>query len=219
MTVRAVLLDLGGVFVDSPLEAIAVYELDNRIPAGAVNRLAQSAGNGGAWARHERGEIDFATFCDRFEAEAAVAGLVIDAAEIMARIATSVRVRPVMAAAVAVLREHGIKVAAVTNNWESLRNADLAHHFDAMVESCREGVRKPDPEIYRRALTRVDVTPEQAAAIDDLGPNLKTAREMGMTTHKYRNHSEAMAFLSQVTGIDLSAQDAPARPPPQEKSG
>jgi putative hydrolase of the HAD superfamily len=204
VTVQAILLDLGGVFLESPLDAIAGYEDDNRIPQGSINRLAAAGPDEGAWARHERGEIDFATFCDRFESEAAAQGLVVDAVEVMARIAVSIRVRPVMAAAVAAIRGHGVRVAAVTNNWESQRNPDLATHFDAMVESCREGVRKPDPEIYLRALAALGVTPEQTAVIDDLGPNLKTAREMGMATHKYTDMAHALAFLSDVTGVDLS---------------
>lgn len=55
MKARAVLFDLGGVVLDSPLEAIDSYERENRITPGSINRLIAAAGEGGAWARHEKG--------------------------------------------------------------------------------------------------------------------------------------------------------------------
>ena len=47
MKIRAVLFDLGGVVVDSPLEALASYEIDNRITPGSINRLIAAAGEAG----------------------------------------------------------------------------------------------------------------------------------------------------------------------------
>lgn len=189
--------------VDSPLEALAAYEEDNGITPGSIGRLVAAEGERGAWARHERGELDFASFCTTFESECAEAGLVVDAAEAMARIAVGTRIRQPVVEAIRRLRQAGIIVAAVTNNWESHRNEGLSPEFDLMVESCREGVRKPDPEIYRRALERLSVKATETAVIDDIGANLKTAREMGMTTHKMGEIDSALAFLETVTGVDL----------------
>ena len=39
MPYRAVLFDIGGVVVGSPLAAIARYEREQRIPAGSINRI------------------------------------------------------------------------------------------------------------------------------------------------------------------------------------
>jgi putative hydrolase of the HAD superfamily len=217
--VRAVLFDLGGVVLDSPtLEAIDSYERDNRITPGVINRLIAAAGEGGAWARHERGELDFASFCTAFESECAEAGFLVDPAELMARIAAGIGTRQPVIEAIRRLRAEGIMVAAVTNNWESLRHEDLAPEFDLMVESCREGVRKPDPEIYRRALARLGVEAGETAVIDDIGANLKAARALGMVTHQMGEIADAISFLEEVTGVDLGqAPDArrqtPAKPP------
>lgn len=46
---RAVIFDLGGVVMGSPLHAIAAYERELGIPAGSVNRLVVATGPGGAW--------------------------------------------------------------------------------------------------------------------------------------------------------------------------
>ncbi|MGQ0848615.1 MAG: HAD family hydrolase [Actinomycetota bacterium] len=193
------LFDVGGVVLDSPLKAIADYEQANRIPIGAINRLVAERGDSGAWARHERGEVDFSGFCDGLEAEASAVGFVLDPAELMARIAASVAVRHPVIEEIRRLRRSGIKTAAVTNNWQGLRHEELADEFDVMVESCREGVRKPDPEIYRRALERLSVHPAATLVLDDIGANLKTARAMGMETFKVDNLDDLLNRLRSIT--------------------
>jgi hypothetical protein len=62
MDYRAVIFDIGGVVLDSPIHAIAGYERDLGIPAGFVNRVVVAAGPGGAWSRLERGELAMEDF-------------------------------------------------------------------------------------------------------------------------------------------------------------
>ena len=56
--------------------------------------------------------------------------------------------------AIAKLKKTGYKVALLTNNgfWSPAKERSLllkdVSDFDVVVESCREGHRKPDPEIY-----------------------------------------------------------------------
>jgi HAD superfamily hydrolase (TIGR01549 family) len=52
--------------------------------------------------------------------------------------------------------------------------------FDVIVFSAEEGVMKPDPEIYQRTLTRLDVNPRESAFVDDRMPNTLGARQLGM---------------------------------------
>ena len=56
-----------------------------------------------------------------------------------------------------------------------------------VVESCRVGMRKPELRIYQHALEQLNVCPEDALFLDDLGSNLKTARQMGIKTIKVSN--------------------------------
>src|SRR5262249_58897651 len=51
----AVIFDLGGVVLDSPLHAIARYERERGLPANAVNLAVITAGEADAWARLARG--------------------------------------------------------------------------------------------------------------------------------------------------------------------
>ena len=47
MAIRAVIFDLGGVVLGSPLHAIAALEREHGIPAGFVNRVVVDTGRGG----------------------------------------------------------------------------------------------------------------------------------------------------------------------------
>ena len=136
MAYRAVIFDLGGVVLDSPLHAIARYERELGIPAGFVNRVVIEAGSGGAWPRLERGELPMEEFFGAFEAECRKEGQKISASEMMLRIGEC-GPRPLMLEAIGRIRSRGIAVAALTNNWagEQDHTSELRDHYDAVVES------------------------------------------------------------------------------------
>ena len=160
-------------------------------------------GSDGAWARHERGEISAETFDRGLREEARRFGVDLDVTGMMRRIEADVAIRPPMLEAVRRLREAGLAVGAVTNNWKELDAASVADHFDVVVESYLEGVRKPEPEIYRITLARLGVAPRQAVMLDDIGVNLKTALRMGMTTIKVTDPIDALEELGALVGVSL----------------
>jgi len=201
--IKAVLFDLGGVVFESPLHTIPSFEADQGLAAGTVGRIVTEAGGGGAWARHERGEVSAETFERGLRQEARRFGVDLDVAGMMRRIEADVEIRPRMLAAVRRLREEGLAVAALTNNWKGLDAPSVADHFDVVVESCVEGVRKPEPEIYRITLARLGVAPGEAVMLDDIGVNLKTALNMGMTTIKVTDPTDALEELGALVGVSL----------------
>lgn len=206
--IRAVIFDLGGVVLGSPLHAIAAYERERGIAAGSVNRVVAQTGADGAWARLERGLVALAEFAPAFEAECAAAGFAIDARVMMERMAASSQPRPAMLAAIRALRARGLRVAALTNNWPSEDRSDdgertLRDHFDEFFESSVLGLQKPDPRIYLHACTALAIAPEEAIFLDDIGRNLKTARALGMTTIKVETPEQALAELAGLLGIPI----------------
>ena len=68
-----------------------------------------------------------------------------------------------MAHAIERIRAHGLRTAALTNNWAATDGRRAAPNgyarsaFDVVVESAVEGLRKPDPRIYELVLARLDV--------------------------------------------------------------
>lgn len=212
---RAVLFDLGGVVFPSPFEAFDAHDAEIGVAPGTVRALIRTSSETGAWSMLERGELTMDAFADALAAEAATAGFALDARALMARLGTAGGPRPSMVAAIATLRARGLRVGALTNNWHDAPGAgphaaptgtaaavaDLA--FDAVVESAREGLRKPDPRIYALALDRIGAVAEETVFLDDLGINLKPARAMGMATIKVTDPLAALDELAALVGFAL----------------
>jgi len=202
--IKAVLFDIGGVLTTGPFEGFAQYELERGLPDGLVRRINSTNPDSNAWAKFERGEVDFAGFCDLFQSEASALGHVVDAQEVMA--AMRGLPRPDMVEAVRFCKGR-FKTAALTNNFVATgreRRADtpaLYGLFDVVIESSKVGVRKPDPRFYEMACKALDVEPAEAVFLDDLGINLKPARHMGMHTIKVVSAEQALRELYSVLGV------------------
>jgi epoxide hydrolase-like predicted phosphatase len=205
MPLRAVIFDLGGVILGSPLHAIADFEVEAGIPAGRINRIVVDTGPEGAWSRLERGELAMETFFSDFERDCAEAGVTISARALMAVVEAAAIPRPRMVRAVARIRESGLGTAALTNNWigDDDGSRRLRAHFDVFVESSVVGLRKPDPRIYHHCCGEVGVAPDEAVFLDDIGSNLKAARALGMTTIKVDDPDEALRELGERIGLKL----------------
>lgn len=83
------------------------------------------------------------------------------------------------------LKERGLKVCALTN-WSAEtfpiareRFAFLAW-FARIVVSGEVGLAKPDPAIFKLALTQCGLIPGETVFIDDVALNVETARSLGM---------------------------------------
>ena len=200
--IRAVLWDVGGVIFSSPFDAFARYERANGLPVDFIRTLNATNHHENAWAKFERNEVDVDRFCDLFEAEAKAAGHALDARGVLACL--SGEIRPEMLAAIRRLRSHGLKTAMLTNNVSPMeRTGELFELFDVIVESSTAGIRKPDPRFYEMACEQLEIQPDEAVFLDDLGVNLKPAREMGMTTIKVTDPQHALGELEAVVGFPL----------------
>lgn len=208
MVHEAVIFDLGGVVMSSPLHAIARYERERGIPEGVINRVVVDTGAAGAWSRLERGELPLEQFYAEFERDCREAGVSISARDMLARIAEGSGPRPQMIAAIRTIRDRGLRVAALTNNWASEegregRSSELRSLFHVFVESSVVGLRKPDPRIYLHVCSELDVDPRAAVFLDDIGRNLKTARQLGMTTIKVDDPDHALGELESALAFKL----------------
>ena len=78
--------------------------------------------------------------------------------------------------------------------------------FDDAVYSYKVKASKPEREIYEIAVKQLGIKPEETVFIDDLLPNIQTARELGFRAHHYHHdrHAELLA--------ELHAQGVPGIP-------
>src|SRR5262245_32438172 len=206
--IAAVVVDLGGVVMDSPLRAIARYESDHGLAPNAINHAIAAAGDDSAWSRLERGELAVTDFFPAFEADCRAQGVALDGARVMAYIREAAVPRPRMLEAIRRIRARGLRVAALTNNWVTTEvrpeRAALRQLFHVFIESSVVGLRKPDPRIYQLTCRELSVEPAQAAFLDQIGRNLKSARTLGMTTIKVEDPDVALRELSAVLGFDVA---------------
>lgn len=202
--IRATLWDFGGVILSSPFEGFARYEAEEGLPEGFIRRLNATNPDANAWARLERNEIGIDEFCTAFEKEASVAGGRLDARRVLTQL--RVDVRPAMVEALRRCKQR-LKTALLTNNIvheeDIARPAEVMSLFDVVIESSVVGIRKPDPRFYALACERLGVEAAEAVFLDDLGVNLKPARQMGITTIKVDDPDRALAELERVVGFPL----------------
>ena len=204
---RAIVFDLGGVILNSPLPAITDYEQKLGAPTGFLAQLIQDSGNDGPWARLERGELTVAEFGTALGIHSEAAGHRMEAPQLLRSIEQAATPRPAMLDAIDRLRTTGLRVATLTNAWDTpgrgARLTSVLGRFDTVIESFRVGMRKPEPRIYELTCQILNARPPQMVFLDDLGGNLKPARAMGMATIKVGDPTEALASLETLTGVSL----------------
>ena len=213
MTVQAVIWDFGGVFTTSPFDAFNRYEHERGLPRDIIRKINSVNPDTNAWARIERSDVDAATFDQLFANEAKAIGFDIRGADVLALLSGDLRPRVVEAFKACKAR---FKVGCITNNAPTGKGAGMSASsdkataiaevfslFDHVIESSKAGVRKPDPRIYRMMCDAIGVEPAHCVYLDDLGINLKPAREMGMTTIKVTSEAQLLVDLSKAVALSF----------------
>ena len=209
-----VIFDFGGVITASPFAAFARLERERGLPADFIRRVNALSPDDNAWARFERAEIDAQHFDAAFAAEASALGHELRGEDVLAVLIGDVR--PRMVHALDWLKRNGFHLGCITNNVPAgagpgmMRTEEKARavaavlaRFDTVVESSREGIRKPDPRIYMLACERLGVAPTQCVYLDDLGINCKPAAAMGMAAIKVTGEAQALVALEETLELPL----------------
>ena len=210
MAIEAVIFDFGGVLTSSPFEAFARYERERGLPVDIIRRTNAANHLENAWAKFERAEVDIETFDKLFAEESRALGAEVRGRDVLPLLQGDLR--PEMVEALKRIKAQ-FKTGCITNNLpanaigsmtgRSLYVAEVMVLFDHVIESAKIGLRKPDPRIYQLMVETLKVDPKACVYLDDLGVNLKPAREMGMTTIKVASGAQAIAELEKATGLKL----------------
>jgi putative hydrolase of the HAD superfamily len=210
----AVVFDFGGVITASPFEAFNRLEDERGLPQDFIRSVNAANPHDNAWAKFERAEIDARTFDVLFEAEAEAMGHPFEGRAVLAVLSGSIR--PAMVRALDQLKAAGYRLACITNNVPAGHGAGMARSgdakdayeqvfakFEAVIESSKAGVRKPDPRIYQMMCDTLGLAPAQCVYLDDLGINCKPAAALGMAAIKVVSGEQALADLSALLGLKL----------------
>ena len=213
MAIEAILWDFGGVITSSPFESFNRFEEKNGYPKDFIRGINNTNPETNAWAQFESNQMSVEEFDAAFEEESHAAGHRISGKDVIKLLAGNVRPRMVE-----VLKrcKQDYKISCLTNNVRAGKGPGMSRSpenaaevsavmslFDFVIESSKEGMRKPQPEIYQLACERMGVDPANVVYLDDLGINLKPARQLGMTTIKVLSQEQAIEDLSAVLGIEL----------------
>jgi putative hydrolase of the HAD superfamily len=207
---EAVIWDFGGVLTSSPFEAFTRFETERGLPADIIRRTNAANHLENAWAKFERAEVDIETFDRLFAKESLALGAEVRGRDVLPLLAGDIR--PEMVEALKRIKAR-FKTGCITNNLpanaigsaggRTLYIAEVMVLFDHVIESAKIGLRKPDPKIYQLMVEALAVDPKRCIYLDDLGVNLKPAREMGMTTIKVTSAKQALTELEAATGLSL----------------
>jgi putative hydrolase of the HAD superfamily len=214
MMIEAVIWDFGGVLTTSPFEAFARFETERGLPADIIRRTNAANHLENAWAKFERAEVDLETFDQLFAEESLGLGAEVRGKDVLPLLFGSLR--PEMVTALKIAKTH-FKTGCITNNLpansigslggRALYVSDVMALFDHVIESAKIGLRKPDPRIYQLMIETLGVDPKNCIYLDDLGVNLKPARDMGMTTIKVTSAQQAIAELEAITNLPFRASE------------
>lgn len=212
MAIKAVIWDFGGVITSSPFDAFNRYEAEHGLPANFIRGVNALNPDSNAWARLERSEISAAEFDLAFAAEAEALGHAVPGRIVLGLLAGDVR--PAVVAALDACRAAGYQLGCITNNAKvgkgpgmtddpakAAEVAAIMTRFDAVIESAKTGLRKPDPRIYLMMCETLAAAPANCVYLDDLGINCKPAAMLGMTAIKVNSEAQALADLGAALGM------------------
>ena len=216
--IEAVIWDFGGVFTTSPFEAFNRFETQRGLPLNFIRTVNATNPDTNAWALFERSEIDSAAFDVLFAKEAQALGQAVRGAEVLPLLSGDIR--PAVVEALKACKAK-FKVGCITKNVSAGEGAGMASTaekarsvagimtlFDAVIESSKAGVRKPDPRIYQMMCAKLDVAPSACIYLDDLGVNCKPAAALGMKAIKVSSEGQLLRDLSALVGLTFEGASA-----------
>ena len=109
------------------------------------------------------------------------------------------------------LKARGIKIGLISNCYsdeaQAIRDSVLFPYFDAAMLSYEQGITKPDPEIFRRAMAALGVSADECLYVGDGGSKeLFAARDVGMKAVQARYFAD-LAYEPHVPCAELDGFD------------
>ena len=106
------------------------------------------------------------------------------------------------------LRNHGVKIALISNSYgqfqyDNFKSLGISHLFHEVLISEWEGVRKPDPAIFIRALSKLGVEACETLFVGDHPENdIRASRAVGMKAAWKRNDTVSSGSVESDVIID-----------------
>ncbi|MGV9937165.1 HAD-IA family hydrolase [Streptomyces olivaceoviridis] len=202
---KGLVLDFGGVLTKPLLPAALAFERRAGLAEGTLLTGLYLNPEGIRLTEElERGTL---TQTQWNEAAGRLLGIAPD--NLMGRIFADLRPETSVIAAAAAARRAGVKVGILSNSvgltpWNLYDGYEVDELYDAVVLSEVHGTRKPEREIFRLVLERLDLPAEECVFVDDTEQYLPPAAELGFTTVHAVEPARTVAALEDLLGVALT---------------
>ena len=95
-----------------------------------------------------------------------------------------------------------VKIGILSNAWPEARETltvkfKLADKVDVMILSAEVGCAKPDPRIYQITVEQLGVRFDEAVFVDDMARNVAAAQALGMRGIQFQSTAQTIAEIKQ----------------------
>jgi 2-haloacid dehalogenase len=102
------------------------------------------------------------------------------------------------------LKEHNQYRLVALTNWSAetwpiaVRMYDFLSHFEGILVSGKEKIKKPNPAIYELILARYGLIAEECLFIDDNLRNIEAAKKIGIQGIRFENPDQLFSEFNEL---------------------
>lgn len=196
--IRTIIFDIGNVLTDFRWKEF-FYEkgYDDEL----LERIGKATVGSSGWCEYDRGLLTDEEIMERFVKNDP--GIEKELRESLKDTKGMVTPRAYAIPWIQELKAKGYQVLYLSNfshkvEQECSEALTFLPYTDGGILSYREGVIKPQPEIYELLIKRFQLTPEECVFLDDTEENLEAARAFGIHTILYQNQEQALKELKML---------------------
>ncbi len=187
--VRVIAFDFSGVLFSNGL-SIAIQNIKQKFPIEENN--IQEALNGDLALGYRTGKESLGEYIQNINK---FLNSSLTQSDIINLFFDAYRVIPETVDIIKKLKTKGYKIAYISDNpkdrSEYLENKyHIMQYFDFGLFSWKEGIRKPDIELYRRFIVLAGVLPQEILYIEDKPDNIAPANALGMQSYLFTTPEE-----------------------------
>jgi FMN phosphatase YigB (HAD superfamily) len=205
MPVKSIIFDLGGVIIN--LDQQRTIEAFNRISETPFQEVYSSATQSALFSHFDKGELNTAAFFSELkklirhsgpdeELLTAWNAMLLDIPQSRLDMLVNARQKYKTFLLSNTCEPHIEEINKYLYNEHGVRN--FSDYFEKTYYSCRVGLRKPDPEIFRLVLRENSLLANETVFIDDTVQHVKAAGECGIRAYLLPPGTETEDLLAEL---------------------